>query len=335
MDQIILVDEVINSLHDAGYSVLSMGIFFLYYWNRSSFDIAARHPTKNLLLLIKIYKNIDKIRPELIADIKLISYFFKGSPLIIGSELRKRTDQADNSLRVGVVYERQGIPAVDIKTFKNLLKENKLYIISRKGGFYIQIDSNKVQQLRLSREMSLKEIATRLGVSRKAAYLFEHETRIKEANAMELEKLFDEDIKQPIDVFQWEIDKEDFQSNIQATDLQAEIKEILDDLGCNIFWAKKAPFDAITSEIEESTKRNEDLTLITGLSLTRRMQIYNRLKIISDLSKITRKLSMFIIEEGKLPIFDNVLVIQKAILEKMKDIHELYKQLKKVKRTFY
>ncbi len=323
------MDEVINALKEKKYPVLSMGLFDPQYWNRSSFDIAARHPTENILLMIKIYKNIDKIPPELIDDIKLISYFFKGSPLVIGLETRKEP------LRDGVVYERRGIPAVNLSTFKDLLNQNNIYVISRKGGTYIKIDSARVHQLRQSREMSLNEVAAKLGVSRKAVYLFERENQIKEDNALELENLFNEDIKLPINVLEWEIEKEEFHPSVEASDFQAEIKELFEELGCNIFWAKKAPFDAITSEVEEPDVKEDDLTLITGLSLTRRMQIYNRLQLISEISKITRKLSMFIIEDGKLPIVDNVLVIQKTILEKMKDIQELYRRLKKVKRVFY
>ena len=113
-----------------------------------------------------------------------------------------------------------------------------------------------------------------------------------------------------------------------------KIKEIFEDLNCDIYWAKKAPFDGITSEVDEANVKADELRLITGLSLSRSRRINDRLRMISEISKITRKLSMFIIEDEKLPAFDNVLILKRAILEKMKDIQELHKALKRVRKVF-
>ena len=324
VEQIVVIDEIINLLRELGYNVLSMGLIDPQYWVKSSFDIAAR---KEALLMIKIVLNIDKISAELIEDLKLITYFFNGTPLVIGRETRKE------QLRNDVVYERRGIPAMNLETFKRLLQNNEIHVISRKGGFYAKIDKEKIQKLRSEKGLSLQDVATELGVSRKAVYLFERSDQIKEENALQLERLFKQSIKIPLDVFNWEIDV--VPPTIDETDFQAEIKEIFEDLGYDTYWAKKAPFDAITSEADASKKTADETTLITGLSLSHKMRIYNRLQIISEISKIARKLSMFIIEDGKLPAIDNVLILQKAILEKMKDIKELAKKLKKVKRIYY
>ncbi|NVM28881.1 MAG: hypothetical protein HWN65_08555 [Candidatus Helarchaeota archaeon] len=326
MDQILFVDEIIHALKEEGYAIASMGLYDPRYWVKSSFDIAAR---KDFLLMIKIVLNIDKIPAELIEDLKLIAYFFNATPLVIGKETRKA------QLRDDVVYERRNIPAMNLTTFKNLLKNNQIYVISRKGGFYTKVDKDKIHDLRLERGLSLQEVASQLEVSRKAVYLFERMNQIKEENALQLERLFKQSLRLPVDVFNWEIEKEEFHPSVEETDFQAEIKELFENLGCNIYWAKKAPFDAITSEIEETKVKSEESCLITGLSLSRRMAIYNRLQLISEISKVARKLSMFIIEDGKLPAIDNVLVLQKAILEKMKDIKELYEKLKKIKQVFY
>jgi putative transcriptional regulator len=265
----------------------------------------------------------------MVEDLKLIAYFFNGIPLVIGKDTR------NDPLRDNVVYERRGIPAMNLQTFKNLLKQDQLHVISRKGGFYVKVDKKKIHRLRTEQGLSLQDVATKLGVSRKAVYLFERTTQIKEKNALQLEQLFNQTIKLPLDVFNWEIEKEEFQTSEDTTDFQAEIKEIFEDLGYNTYWAKNAPFDAITSEPDAKNSNAEESTLITGLTLSRRMNIYNRINLISEISKMARKLSMFIIEDGKLPATDNVLILQKAILEKMKDIKELYAKLKKVKRNFY
>lgn len=326
MEQILLLDETIRTLKEEAYTVLSMGLYDPQYWTSSSFDLAAR---KDILLMIKIALNIDKISTELIDDLKLIAFFFNGVPIVLGKETRS------DPLREDVVYERQGIPAMSLLTFKRLLRKDQIHIVSRKGGFFVKVDKDKIHELRVKKSLSLQEVATELGVSRKAVYLFEHADHIKEQNALQLEKLFQDSVTLPIDIFNWEIEPEKSPPSIEPTDFQAEIKEIFQDLGYDTYWAKKAPFDAIAAEMDPSKTNAEGRALITGLSLSHKMRIYNRLQIISEISKVARRLSMFIIDEGKLPPIENVLILQKAILEKMKDIRDLYQKLKKVKRTFY
>lgn len=303
-----------------------MGLYDPQYWIKSSFDIAAR---KDVLLMIKIVLNIDKVTAELVEDLKLISYFFKGIPIIVGKDSRK------DELRDDVVYERRGIPAVTINTFKKIIKYKEIYIISKKGGYYTKVDGERLHQARIKHDLSLQDVSKKLKVSRKAVYLFERMNQIKEENAQQLEDLFNESLSIPVDVLNWEIEQEKFQISVEETDFQAEIKELIEDLGCDIYWAKKAPFDAITSEPEETKLNPEESCLITSLSPSQPLSIYNRLQLISEISKVARKLSMFIIDEGNLPPADNVLILQRAFLEKMRDIKELYLLLKKVKRSFY
>ena len=326
MTQILSIPQIEHFLDSEGYKVFPRGLYDPTYWVKSCFDIAAR---KNFLLLIKIFMNIDKIPAVLIEDLKLISYFLDGIPIVIGNETRK------TELREDVVYERRGIPAMNYKTFNHLIKNNKMYVISRKGGFFIRVDGEKIRQLRLEQDLSLQEVASRIGVSRKAVYLFERMEQIKEENVNELEDIFNESFKFPIDIFKWELNKEELPRPTEETDFQAEIKEYLEDLGFDIFWAKKAPFDGITSDFEENKLNPEESCLITGLSLSRRRRLNERIQLISDISKFARKLSMFIIEDQKVHPIENVLILQKAILEKMKDIQELQKKLKKIKRRFY
>jgi len=322
----VLHQQVLTSLAKEGYNVLPLDIYNPKFWIRTCFDIAAR---KEILLMIKLFMNIDKIPASLVEDLKLISYFLEGIPLIIGNETR------NSALREDVIYERKGIPALNLTTFRHILKENKLYIISRKGGFYVRVDKEKIHQLRIQQGYSLQAMASQMNVSRKAVYLFERIEMIKEENADQLEKILEKPLKSPINIFDWEINKKEIQKSVEETEFQMEIKENLEELGFNIYWAKKAPFDGITSEIDESHPKTKEKCLITGLSSSHGKKVYDRLKLISNISKLARKLSMFIIEGAKVPQVDNVLILQKEILDKMKDIEDLQKELKKVTRIFY
>jgi len=322
-----LQKEILDSLISAGYSVLPIGTAKSGSWTKNCFDIAAR---KQFLLMIKVNPNIDIIASNLVEELKLISYFFEGTPLIIGKETRTTTP-----LRDDVVYERKGIPAVNITTFKRLIFNNQIFTISQKGGFYVKVNGDKIRSLRVEKGYSLQEVASQIGVSRKAVYLFEKIDQIKEENVIQLEELFKESFKFPIDLFNWEIKQKEVPIPQEETEFQLEIKEDFEDLGCDIKWVKKAPFDGITSPIEEITPKPEDTCFMTGLSLIPGKRMNERLKLISDLSKMFHKLSMFIIDDDKFHPIDNVLIIQKQILEKMDDIKDLYTALKRVRRIFY
>jgi len=332
MNQNPVAKEIIDSLTTEGYAILPLSIEDPRFWLKYCFDIAARREFH--LLMIKIFSNIDKIPIDIVENLKLISYYLKGVPLIIGEKTRSENDEK-GKLRENVVYERRGIPALNLNTFKTLIKNNKLFTISRKGGFFVKVDGDKIHQLRMKRGLSFQEVASQIGVSRKAAYLFERMDMIKEENLLQLEKIFEESFKFSVDIFNWEIPKEEIHPTSEETEYQAEVKENLEDLGFNTFWAKKAPFDGITSEIEENTQKPEGLCLITGLSPSIKRNLTEKIRIVSEISKLAHKLSMFIIEEGKVPSFDNVLVLQKENLDKMKSDEELFKALKKVRRVNY
>ena len=316
--------EIIDSLTTEGYAILPLNIEDPRFWLKYCFDIAARGQLH--LLMIKIISNIDKIPLDIVENLKLISYYLKGVPLVVGEETRSER------LHENIVYERRGIPAINLNTFKYLIKNNKLFTISRKGGLYVKVDGEKIRQLRMRLGLSLQEVASQIGVSRKAVYLFERIEMIKEENLQQLEKVFEESLKFPLDIFNWEISKEEIHPIEKETDLQAEVKEYLEDLGFNTFWANKAPFDGISSEIEEDKPKTEESCFITGLATSLKKSVTKKIEILSEFSKIVNKLSMFIIEDGKVPSYDNVLVIQKDILDKMKDIEELRKAIKRVRR---
>ena len=278
--------------------------------------------------MIKIFPQIDIIPATLIEELKFIANSFQATALIVGMETRKTV------LRDDVIYERRGLPALNLTTFKRILTNNKIYTISRKGGFYVRVDGEKIRQLRLKHDFSLQEVASRIGVSRKAVYLFDQMDQMKEENVKELEKLFEESFKFPVDIFDWDIELKEIQRPSEETEFQMEIKENLEDIGFMIDWLKKAPFDGIASEIDKKNPRPEVSALITDVHISPRKRIIDRVKMISDISRYAQKLSIFIIEEGKLSPIENVLILQKHILEKMKDIKDLFKELRKVKRSF-
>lgn len=325
MNQDPMRKEIVDSLTTEGYNILPLTIEDPRFWLKYCFDIAARRQLH--LLMIKIFSNIDKIPLDIVENLKLISFYLKGVPLVIGEETRSE------KLHENIVYERRGIPAVNLNTFKSLIKKDELFSISRKGGIYVKVDGEKIRQIRMNLGLSLQEVASQIGVSRKAVYLFERLEMIKEENLQELEKMFDESLKFPLDIFNWEIPKEDIHPAEEETDLQGEVKEYLEDLGFNIVWAKKAPFDGITSEIEEEKHVSEETCFITGLASSFRRSLTKKIEIISQFSKLVSKLSMFIVEDGKVPPFDNVLVLQKDVLDKMKDIEDFRRTIKRFKRT--
>ncbi len=148
---------------------------------------------KGTLVIMKICRDIDKMEKEEANVLKALSASLKSQMFIVGLESKK------GSLEDDVVYERHGVPAVSPQTLRELVRGSNIYIYSGRGGYYVKIDGKKLRAFRESRGMSIGDLASLLGVSRKAVY--EYERGVMAASirtATKLVKLFGEEVLKPV-----------------------------------------------------------------------------------------------------------------------------------------
>lgn len=135
--------------------------------SKGCFDIAAKREVK---LLIKVLTNIDGLLKNHANSIKIVAKFLSANPLIISLHTNRQR------LSRNVVYSRFGIPVMTPETFETLLFEDFLpHVYSAKGKHLVEIDVRKMKRQRIALGMSMKQLASKVGISVKAVYEIENE----------------------------------------------------------------------------------------------------------------------------------------------------------------
>ena len=185
-------------------------------YRERSIDIVAVKDDKKFLIRIRLsIKNINK---EEANDLIKAASAIDAIPIIINNE-----ETYEN-----VVYEKEGIYIMGDRTFNNILKgSSEVFILYKKGDFFIKINPKKLEQLRIALGLSLGELALRVGVSRRM--IFDYERGISNVTLEVAERLVEvlgEDIIEPITI-------ESLKSNMMkgSSDSDNECINLLDIMG--------------------------------------------------------------------------------------------------------
>ncbi|MFP3144300.1 MAG: helix-turn-helix domain-containing protein [Caldisphaera sp.] len=206
--------------------------------NRRSIDLAVKL-NNDRFLLIKVAHDLEEIPKGEIAELLGLSLRL-GIPSIIITEKNRGILMVD-----GVVYEKNGAKAVKLETLISALENNDLYIFQDKESFKVKINPEKLREKRISRNMSLGEVASILHVSRRSVYEYERGSIEPSVDLGEkLVNIFGEDILQPINIFSKE-HLEKIEVEDQPVDVLEEkiISNELKDLGFITYHAKRTVLD--------------------------------------------------------------------------------------------
>ncbi len=162
---------------------------------KRSIDIVAASNERKLL--IKIISSIDDIHYREAKELHGISYTLN-IPSIIVSEIFNRNPMEDY-----VLYDRHGLPAITPQTLESVLSGSEdIYVYYKRGEFYVNINREKLREIREEKRLSLGDIALALGVTRKAVYDYERaKMDINIDKAKKLVDMLGEEILEPINVF--------------------------------------------------------------------------------------------------------------------------------------
>ncbi|ADC66275.1 transcriptional regulator, XRE family [Ferroglobus placidus DSM 10642] len=271
--QELVTRAVLKILKKAGFTVTD-----LVETKPRCFDIVARKD--DFVILIKVLYNVDSLKSEAVKEMKLIAKFLKASPIVVGEKFKQ------DYLERGVVYTRYGIPVINVATLYDIIVENVYPLIySAPGGYYVKIDSEKFKRRREELGLSIGEIASRIGITRRAAKKYEEGIDVSLDNAIKLEELLGGDIVKEINVFEFEIDVEEPEEEFEGE--EAEIVDQLKCIGIKIYPVKYAPFDALSVV--------EDENVLTGVKQVR--EIERRASLIGRVSEVVSANAAYIVEK--------------------------------------
>jgi len=177
-------------------------------------------------------------------DLFGVATVLKSRPLAV-SEYEDKIELEDD-----VVYERNKLPVVNVKTLDSLLSCSKnLFIIGKKKDFYVRIDGEKLRKARLERNISLGELADILKVSRKSVY--EYERGSYNVNLDVAEKLIDvlsEDVLKPYNIYEEEITIDMNLVNKPDNAVEEKVMRILEGFTDTQYHVKKAFVDIVAKK---------------------------------------------------------------------------------------
>ncbi len=302
-----LLDNIVETLKKGSFEVALSRV-------QCSFDIVAR---RNLIvLIIKVLVNLDTFSEEHAWDLKILSKALKATPLVVGQKTKLGT--VENS----TVYSRHGVNCISLETLEDLFIEgNPPLIYADRGGFFVEVDGNLIKEEREKRGMSIGHLAELVGVSKSSIYEFENaQKRINIDSVIKIEKELDIGITKPIYIIKVGNKKEikDIPENpVEAarSDLEKTILGDLSDKGFEVFPTKRTPFNALLKERE---------ILITGISNTKTYIFEKKAEIVANISDITNKDAMFVVNAKKIKEnIKGVPILTQKEIKSSKDVEDI------------
>ncbi|MCD6414356.1 MAG: hypothetical protein J7L23_01865 [Candidatus Diapherotrites archaeon] len=219
-------EEVIKLLEKNGFSC------FVPLDVRSCFDIAAKRD--HLLILVRMMPNIDSIREDQANELRALACALGGSAVVVGERSKSY------KLLDGTVYERYGVPVLNLKTLDGVLSQEFMPIKKFfKGKFVVELDkpifSKKLEEINVS------ELARKVGVSRRAIYHYRDGEGIEFSKAKKIEEILDTPLIKPIHIF--------YQQAPPPPGILKDYLQKLRELGFQVTPVRRG-FDAVASKKE-------------------------------------------------------------------------------------
>ncbi|MBW2980965.1 helix-turn-helix domain-containing protein [Candidatus Woesearchaeota archaeon] len=222
-----LLEEISIYLLKKGYTLKSL--------TRTCFDIVARKDTQ--ILLIKVLNDANAISEEYAEEMKHVSSYISGIPLMIA-------EKAGDKLVDGVVYSRFGINTLNQQTFENCVESRFPFIKRDHAGLTANVIGNRLKEKMDEEGVSLGDLSKKLGVSKKMIQKYKSgESKITVQKAFKLYDIFGHAVFDKIDVLKAEIKPEEVG--------KSDVSKKYQDLGFEAIETHKVPFDILAKKEKE------------------------------------------------------------------------------------
>jgi putative transcriptional regulator len=186
-------------------------------YRERSIDVVAVKDKDKLLLRIRL--SIKNLHKDEINDLINAASAIDAVPLVL----------SDDVIYDNVVCERDNIYLVSDKTLNNILRRSSdVFIIHKKNNFFVRINSKKLEKIKEDMGLSLGDLASYAGVSRRAVFDYlRSDSNVSLEVAERLIELLGEDIIEPVTI---ESLKTSFTKVVPEGSVRYE-KKLLDVLG--------------------------------------------------------------------------------------------------------
>ncbi len=261
---------------------------------------------RQLLLIFKVLTNIDGISACTANEMRCLAEHLFGFPIIIGEMVNKRP------LERGAVYLRYSIPSINVETLYDFFVESVPPLVyAAPGGLCVHIDGEVLREVRTDKNISLGELASRLGVSRRTISKYEAGMGLTVEMALKIESILDVPLARPIGLLSLRPQKESLPETVSLSSIEKAVLSILIDMGFDVIPMAHAPFNVLSQD--------RTVTILTGISKYTDMMI-KKARLMSSVSDVAHAISVFIIEgTSKSSQIDNTVLVERYELKNIDD----------------
>ncbi|HKZ64404.1 MAG TPA: transcriptional regulator [Thermoplasmata archaeon] len=273
-----------------------------------AFDVVARRD--DLLLLIKVLRNVDALDRESADELRLLATTLKGSPLVVGER------SGSGEMEDGVIYSRSGIPILSRQTFVDMLEDGMPpFMFAAPGGLYVRLDADALRGAHEQRGISLGALAEIAGVSRRTIQLYMDGMSATVDIAMRLEEFLGEPLVLPMDPFAYTKETAQLLQNYEAFErFERDVFLKLQQLGFDVRPILRSPFEALASR---------DEVFLTSVP-TRGEKVEEKARIVSNISRVVERDAVLFVEiQTRRQSIEGTPVVQKSELRRMRDPDEI------------
>jgi putative transcriptional regulator len=305
MERAELLQETRSLLVSAGFVVSES-----FEMRLAGFDMVARRG--ETLLIIKVLTNIDTFSEPVARSLRRLALMLKATPLLIGEK------NGFNPLEQNAVYDRFDIQAITLETLSgHLLEDVPLWAYAGPGGFYVNLDAERIRRLRQEKNISLGEFARFVRVSRRTVQMYEDGMSARVDVAARIEEFLESSVITPIDLWKSMQDDSVYPDAglEQMKAFQREVLTLLHRVGYKIVPMDRCPFEAVSKE--------RDQILLTCIQEYNK-HLQKKAEILTNLSRITEKQAVvFLDREIARRNLAGTPIIMKRDLKKIRDPEDI------------
>lgn len=256
----------------------------------SCFDLAAKKSESTILL--KVASEVDTFLDSVSHELKTIASRIPAAALLISQMSHGKRLEDDT------VYSRNNVHVINEKTIKSIVQQtgNPL-IYAGPGGYTVQVDGALVEHRRKELGMSIGQLASMVGVSRRTLYGYERGmAKASVASAYKLAETLGVPVAKPINVLEKTRRQPECLLLKSKHDLMTKLllRQVFKKFSsCDISPVHKAPFDFIMSV------PNENYLIIGGVAASDEPDLDNRVNEILSICRVIYAYPVLITENRK------------------------------------
>ncbi|MEM0134951.1 MAG: helix-turn-helix domain-containing protein [Thermoplasmatales archaeon] len=273
-----------------------------------TFDLILRNDSH--IIVIKVMNNVGLLTEETSKSVMAISRFLGAHPLIIG--VRNR----DEKIEEGVVYSRYSLPIISPQTLLSYLKEGEEPTVrAGPGGFYVEIDADKLKRIREQRSLSLGDIASAIGTTRRTVLMYQAGMSASIDIALKMEEYLGEEIMEYVS-FLWVVQREEFKVGFRKMrEFERMVNQEITRKGFAIYPIRRSIVNFLMEDSESS--------YLGGIE-EEVSRVEKKIEYLRELTQMSQKDGVLIVKrEVENPGRYNIPIISFSELEQFRDKEEL------------